>query len=119
MISSPATQRISLGELSQRLTLESRAAGSDALGQESGPWVAVATVWARARPLRSRELFAAGQTGSVAEVEFTIRYRSDVLSTWRATWKGVPYEIVGEPIDVDAAGQWLQILAAKGVRNAL
>jgi SPP1 family predicted phage head-tail adaptor len=112
-----AIERLTIGQLDQRLTLQSRSAGVDALGQPSGAWTTVATVWGKARPLRSRELFAAGQTQDVTDVEFTIRFRSDVLGTWRILWRGTPHDITGAPIDIDGQRQWLQLLAASGVRN--
>lgn len=112
-----AVDRITIGQLDQRLTLQSRAAGADVLGQPSGAWQTVATVWGRARPLRSRELFAAGQVQNVSDVEFTIRYRSDVRATWRLLWRGTPHDITGEPIDIDGQRQWLQLLAATGIRD--
>lgn len=109
--------RITAGMLTQRITLQVRAAGQDVLGQASGAWSSVADVWARARPLRSRELFAAGQVQNVTDVEFTIRWRADVRNTWRVLWRGQPYDITGEPIDVDGARIWLELLAASGVRD--
>lgn len=112
-----AIERITIGQLDQRLTLQSRSAGVDLLGQASGAWVTVATVWGRARPLRSRELFAAGQIQNVSDIEFTIRYRSDVLATWRVLWRGTPHDITGAPIDVDGQRQWLQLVAATGLRD--
>ena len=118
MSTTAATARINAGLLTQRIDLQSRAAGQDVLGQASGSWSTVATVWARARPLRSRELFAAGTVQNITDVEFTIRWRSDVRSTWRIQWRGQAYEITGEPIDVDGQQQWLEILAASDVRAA-
>jgi SPP1 family predicted phage head-tail adaptor len=113
-----STARIHAGLLTQRITLQSRAAGQDVLGQPSGAWSNVAEVWARARPLRSRELFAAGRIENITDVEFTIRWRSDVRSTWRIQWRGAAYDITGEPIDVDGQQQWLEVLTASTVRDA-
>jgi SPP1 family predicted phage head-tail adaptor len=112
-----ATARITAGQLTQRITLQSRAAGADVLGQASGAWTTVAEVWAKARPLRSRELFAAGQMQNVTDVEFTIRWRTDVGATWRVLWRGTPHDITGEPIDVDGQQQWLELMAASGLRD--
>ncbi len=117
MATTAATARIHAGLLTQRITLQSRATGTDVLGQPSGAWQNVAEAWARARPLRSRELFAAGAMQSVTDVEFTIRWRADVRTTWRILWRGVAYDITGEPIDVDGQQQWLEVLAASGVRD--
>lgn len=117
MSTTAATARIHSGLLTDRIKLQSRAAGVDVLGQASGAWQTVATVWARARPLRSRELFAAGQVQNITDVEFTIRWRSDVRANWRVLWRGQPHDITGEPIDVDGQQQWLEILASSGVRD--
>ena len=118
MSTTAAVARINAGMLSQRITLQQRAAGQDVLGNASGAWSDVEQVWARARPLRSRELFAAGQTENVTDVEFTIRWRADVASTWRILWRGVAHDITGEPIDVDGQQQWLELLATTNIRNA-
>lgn len=117
MSGTAATGRIHAGMLDQRITLQSRAGGVDVLGQASGAWQDVAEVWARARPLRSRELFAAGQMQNITDVEFTIRWRADVTSAWRILWRGVPHGITGMPIDVDGQQQWLEIMAATDVKD--
>lgn len=117
MSTTAATARIHSGLLTQRVTIQRRAAGVDVLGQASGAWSTLAEVWARARPLRSRELFAAGQIQNVSDVEFTIRWRSDVTNDMRILWRGQPYDITGEPIDVDGQQQWLEVLTASGVRD--
>lgn len=117
MVQTASTARITAGQLDQRLTLQRRASGVDVLGQASGAWQDVATVWGKARPLRSRELFAAGQMQDVSDVEFTIRFRDDVRATWRVLWRGTPHDITGAPIDIDGQRQWLQLLASSGVRD--
>jgi SPP1 family predicted phage head-tail adaptor len=117
-MSTPATARITAGHLNQQITLQQRADAQDVLGQPSGAWSAVADVWARARPLRSRELFAAGQVQNVTDVEFTIRWRADVRNTWRVIWRGQAYDITGEPIDIDGQREWLELLAASNIRDA-
>jgi len=109
--------KLHVGQFDQRLTLQRRNEGVDVLGQPSGSWQTIATVWGKARPLRSRELFAAGQVQNVSDVEFTLNYRTDVQNTWRVLWRGVPYDITGQPIDIDGQKTWLQLLAATGVRD--
>ena len=117
MVQTLATARITAGQLDQRLTLQRRGAGVDVLGQPSGAWTYVDEVWGKARPLRSRELFAAGQVQNVSDVEFTVRWRDDIASTWRIVWRGVPHDITGTPIDIDGQRQWMQLLASSGVRD--
>ena len=58
MATTASTARITAGQLDQRITLQQRSAGADVLGQPSGAWADVASVWAKARPLRSREVSA-------------------------------------------------------------
>lgn len=105
------------GALDQRLTLQQRVAGANALGEASGAWVDVATVWGSAQPLRSRELFAAGQAQSITDVRFAIRWRADVQSTWRVVWRGEPHDIVGAPIDVDGRRRTLELMCTTGLRD--
>lgn len=108
---------VSAGELDQRVTLQQRASGQDSLGQASGAWQDVATVWARREPLRGRELFAAGEMQASADVRFTIRWRTAVTASMRVLWNSVPHDIVGEPIDVDSGGHTLELMCATGLRN--
>lgn len=105
------------GLLTQRLTLQQRTATTDGLGQAAGAWQDVATVWARAQPLRGREFFAAGQLQAVAEVKFTVRWRSDITAAWRVVWRGQPHDIVAPPIDVEGRREWLELMCAQGVRD--
>jgi SPP1 family predicted phage head-tail adaptor len=118
MTFTPATHKLHAGQLDQRITLQQRAPGQDALGNASGAWVTVREDWARARPLRGREFFAAGQTQASAEVEFTIRWSDDVSAAWRVLWNGTPHDIVAPPMAIDGQRQWLQLMCATGVRDA-
>jgi SPP1 family predicted phage head-tail adaptor len=110
--------KIGARDLDQRITLQERLAGQDVLGNASGAWQDVVTVPGKVRPLRSRELFAAGQMQNVSDVEFTLRYRSGVTSNMRVVWRGKAHDITGEPIDVDGQRQWLQLLASTNIRDA-
>lgn len=105
------------GQMDQRITLQSPSASKDALGQRVETWADVATVWARAQPLRGREFFAAGQMQSEAAVKFTVRWRDDVSGRMRVLWRGVPHAIVAEPMDVDGKRVELELMCAAGVRD--
>lgn len=84
---------VSIGKFDQRVTLRSRSVATDALGQDVITWVDVATVWAQRINWNSAEAVAASQTGDDTVVELHIRYRADVLTTWRLEWDGVGYDI--------------------------
>lgn len=102
--------------MNQRVTLQRRATGVDALGQPASTWEDIATVWAQAEPLRGREFFAAGQTQQEAQVRFRIRWRADVVPAMRVLWRGEPHEI-GAAINVDGARAVLELMASAGVKE--
>jgi SPP1 family predicted phage head-tail adaptor len=112
-----AAGRIRAGDLRERITIEQRSAGVDALGQPLTTWATVATVWAKAEPLRGREFFAAGQLQGELSVKFTIRHRADVAETMRVLWRGQAHEIVAPPINVDGARDALELMCMQGVRD--
>ena len=100
------------GDLSSAIVLKRKSVTRAALtGNETVTYVTVATVSAKAEPLRGREFMAARQEMSDIEVRFTLYYRTDVAADWRIEWRGKDYEIVGDPIDVGARKQWLEIMA--------
>ena len=109
--------RIAAGDLNQRITFQTRAAGQDVLGQQTGAWVDAFTIWARADPIRGREFFTAGQMQAEVTVRFVIRYRADAAETMRILWRGEPYDIVSPPIDTDGAREQLELMCVNGVRD--
>lgn len=108
---------LNAGELDQRITMQSPAATVGALGQRTEAWSTVATLWAKATPLRGREFFAAGAMQSEAAVRFSIRYRTGINGTMRVLWRGVAHAIVAEPMDVDGGKHTLEIMASAGIRD--
>jgi SPP1 family predicted phage head-tail adaptor len=110
--------RIAAGDLRERITFQTRAAGADNLGKPIGAWGnAIAGVPAKAEPIRGREFFAQGQMQAEVTVRFVIRYRADVTEKMRIVWRGLPYEIVSPPIDTDGAREQLELMCAHGVRD--
>jgi len=112
------------GELTQRITLQVRASGQDALGQANGAWGNVPTdptVWAKPGFVTARDIAAdiaaAGQQIATLDAKWFIRYRADVLPSWRVLWNSQPFELVGRPINVDGMNEWLQLLCVAGVRD--
>ena len=112
------SQRLAAGELDQRITIQHRVTTENSLGEKVlGDWEAFATVWAAVRPLRSRELFAAGQAQMTVDVRLAIRWLAGVTGQMRVIWRSQPHEIVGEPIDVDAGRHTLELQLVKGIRD--
>lgn len=108
---------ITANDLTEQIVLQVRAAGLDAHGQESTTWADLATVWAKAEPLRGRDFFAAAQTQLSVSVRFVVMYRSDLVGTMRVLWRGKPYDIQGDPIDVDGRRHSMELMCQSGVRD--
>lgn len=101
------------GEYREQVLLQAPAQSApDARGHGATTFVDVATVWAAPEPLRGREFFAAGQQQAAAEVRFRIRWRTDVLASWRVVWRGTAYALVAPPIDTLGLRLQLELMAA-------
>ncbi len=108
---------LNAGQLTERVTLQQREdATVDANGQPSADWEDVATVWAKAEPLRGREFFAAGQTQSQVDVRFTIRWRDGVVPTMRVMWRGVAHDLVAV-IEPHAGREALELMCVTNGRD--
>jgi SPP1 family predicted phage head-tail adaptor len=102
--------------MTERITLQERTGGVDVLGQAQESWSTVAEVWAQAQPLRGREYFSAGQMQAAVDVRFRIRFRDDVLPTWRVLWRSQPHDVVSV-IDVEGARECSELMCLAGVRD--
>ena len=108
---------LAAGDLRERVTLQQRAETLDSIGENTGAWSDLVTVWASAEPLSGREYFAQGQQQQTIDVRFRIRYRSDVTGLLRVVWRGEPHDIVGPPINVDGRREYLELMTVKGKRD--
>ena len=81
------------GRMSERVTLQSIAAGQDEYGAPMTGWTDVATVWASVDDLTGREYAAAGGTQNAVTTKITIRYRAGVVATMRALHGAIAYNI--------------------------
>ncbi len=109
-----STYPIDPGELTERVTLQSRSVTQDVYGQATITWVDVATVWARVRALTAREFFAAAQVQPEASLKVLIRQRSDVTATWRLVWQGRAHDITGA---LPLGREWTEIMCLQGVKD--
>lgn len=108
---------LAAGDLRERVTIQQRAVSLDSIGENTGAWSALATVWASAEPLTGREYFAAGQQQQTVDVRFRMRYRDDVTGAMRLLWRGVPHDIVGPPINVGGRREYLELMTVQGQRD--
>jgi SPP1 family predicted phage head-tail adaptor len=102
------------GQRNQRVTIQALPdpPTSDDQGQPTSAWADVATVWAQALPPRGREYAAAGGVQSEAPVIFRIHYRAGLTSAMRVVWRGKPYAIVADPIDLNGGRHTIELVCA-------
>lgn len=112
---------INAGRMDQRITLQRRTTGVDALGQESTAWTDYATLWAGVTTKRGREYFAAGEVRGEAAIAVRIRYRPDVITlgsgALRLVYRGQPYDITEPPQDVDGQRAAIDLFCTTGARD--
>lgn len=107
---------LAAGSFHERITLQSKSATRNAIGEEVVVWTDRATVWADVRPIRGREFFAAAQMQATIDTVASIRYRADVVAEWRLLWRGRPYDI-RSVIDVGARRERIELMCQSGVND--
>lgn len=108
---------LNAGHLDRRITIQRRATDIDALGQEAGEWVVVATVWAQPMPAKGREYFAASQMQAEGAMAWRIRYRADLAATMRIVDDIGQYWDIAAPPVPGASREWLDLYCLSGVRD--
>jgi SPP1 family predicted phage head-tail adaptor len=103
------------GEMDRLLTFKSPTKGRGTAGGIKLTWTTVTELsWAKWLPGSSAEVINALARYSELSGVLLIRYRSDLLTTWRVTMEdGVQYEILGKPIEIGR--QEFQALIVKTV----
>lgn len=97
-----------IGELNQRVNLQYATLVPDEQGGFTETWATVASdIPAKVKPRRTTEAIVARQTAGISVIDVTIRYRSDVRSSWRVQHGSRYYAIIGAPVDVDNRHRWL------------
>ena len=111
-------KHLTTAELNRQISIEQRSDVPNTLGETIPTWsVLHSALWAQKQPVRGREFFAAGQMQTPADVRFRIRYRAGITAAMRVVDNGEPFDIVGEPIDVDGARITLELMCTAGVRD--
>ncbi len=109
---------LAAGALDQLVTIQRRASGADAHGQESTTWQThAANVWAQVRAVPGRDLLAAGQPQATFDLTVRMRYRTDITPDMRIMWGSTPLEIVGQPVDPDGGRHITELRCLSGLRG--
>ena len=80
-------------------------------------WSDLVTVFAEPTQIRARDQFGGGKEQLPLDVVFRIRWREGITAAHRVLWRGDPYEIAGEPVDIDGRRLTLELNCIKGVRD--
>jgi SPP1 family predicted phage head-tail adaptor len=111
MITQPA------GLLDQRITIEAKTVARNSIGEETETWATFATVWAMYRPVRVSERLAGAQLQAEFDTVFRIRFLAGIDPEMRVVWRGQRFELVGQPLMVDAASRLLDLFCTAGIRD--
>ncbi|MFD1675410.1 phage head closure protein [Alicyclobacillus fodiniaquatilis] len=98
-----------IGDLRRRVTLQSQQQTRDEDGMVNIAWVDVATVWASIVSVSGKEYFSAAAVNAETDKKVTIRYRSDVDSSWRVMVDGQVNEVI-DPLDEDGTRRFLTLM---------
>lgn len=79
--------------MNHRITLLSRATGTNAAGRPINDWTDDATIWADVRFQSGAEAIRGGAESSIVKISVRIRTRPDVNGSMRIRYKGVEYDI--------------------------
>lgn len=97
-----------VGQLSSQVQLQSPPAAQDTVGDPSGAWTVVATVWADIKHLSGLESLKSGADTSVVKASIRIRWRSDVTAAMRVVWGSTTYGI--NAVLPDAHRRWVDLV---------
>ena len=104
------------GKLRERITFLVQASGQDGFGQPNGAWAPVPTDpnwWAHDAGVSGRDIAHGAAHSATVDAKWIVRYRADVLPTWRVRWKGVDYDIIGHPSPLAGSDLWIEIRGRK------
>ena len=103
--------------LRHRVTLQSRAAGQDAAGQQLDTWVDTLACWAEITRLGGRELIAAQAVAAEATHQVRMRYAPGLTAAMRIVYGSRIFAIAAPPDDVAERHREILILATEGLAS--
>jgi len=102
------------GQLKNRITIQQKVNGKDALGQTVDQWVDVCAVRAEIRDISGREYQSSQAEQSQTDCKILIRHRNDITPDMRVLCNGIYYDIKAVLEDVKKTR--LELPCQKGVR---
>lgn len=81
------------GALTERVTLQRRAATRDDMGAANGAWTTIATLWAGIAPVTPASWGAGDLPAAAPRWAATIRAGADVATGDRLQWRGLSFTV--------------------------
>ncbi len=84
-----------IGELRQRIVIQTLSTAPDDQGGSTETWTTFATVWAKIEPVSSRERYYSEQIQYQRSHKITMRYLAGVTNTMRISFDSRTFQIKG------------------------
>ena len=104
-----------IGEMRNRVTLQSLSASTDAGGGQSASWSTAVTVWAKVEDLSGTEVVFGDQLEDRSNYKFTIRYYSALTPKHRLGYNSKTFNIQHIKSLVEGKERYQEITAIEGV----
>jgi len=98
---------VDVRRLMAKVTLKSPPTGQDTLGQPTGSWSDVATVFADIRHESGLEAIKAGAETSAVRCSVRVNYRASILPSWRVVFGAKTYEV--KAVLPDSRKRWVDL----------
>ena len=103
------------GSLQETIDIRRQVATDNGAGGSVLTWQTIHTLKASVQQMSSREQFTRQHIGSPASHKFVTRYVDDILPSDQIVFRGIEYNIAGQPENWTYKNRWLIIMATSGV----
>lgn len=108
---------VNAGELRTLVTFQEPSVSKDAGGAQKPAWANVdtnPTVWARWVNAHGQEMLTSEALKARQRATVTVRYRADILATWRLLKSdGTFWQIIAPPDNVRGENRWTELLVER------
>lgn len=105
------------GKLNQRITIQSRSAANDTVGQRVLVWSEFAKIWSDVRLQNGKGVVTAGREAGVIAGSMRIRPRSDLSTDMRILWGGQIFDIKAIVPFPDGMRDCMDLVVESGANN--
>lgn len=101
---------MNLSKLDKRIAVQKPVKTADGRGGYTTTWTDFHICWAAIWPVSAKQMLANETVISVTSHRIRIRYREDITSDCRVTYRNRIFTIYGHPINVEEANVWLDLM---------